>query len=30
MRGATTIAWGHRRSACAPPIAVRTPQALAS
>jgi hypothetical protein len=29
-RGSTTTALGQARRACAPPIAVRTPQALAS
>ena len=30
MRGPTTTASGHSRRAGAPPIAVRTPRALAS
>ncbi len=30
MRGETTVACGHSRRACAPPIAVRTPYAFAS
>ena len=30
MRGDTTTASGHRRRACLPPIAVRTPYAFAS
>ena len=30
MRGGTTTASGQSRRACAPPIAVRTPYALAS
>ena len=30
IRGGTTIACGHSRRACAPPMAVRTPRALAS
>jgi hypothetical protein len=30
MRGDTTIACGHSRKACAPPIAAWTPKALAS
>ena len=30
MRGGTTIASGQSRRACRPPIAVRTPHALAS
>ena len=30
MRGPTTTASGHSRRACAPPIAVRIPCALAS
>ena len=30
IRGSTTIARGHSRRACRPPIAVRTPNALAS
>jgi hypothetical protein len=30
IRGGTTTACGHKRRACAPPIAVRTPHALAS
>ena len=29
-RGGTTIAWGQRRRACRPPIAVRMPYAFAS
>ena len=29
-RAGTSIAWGHNRRACRPPIAVRTPYALAS
>ncbi len=30
MRGGTTMAWGQRRRARRPPIAVRTPYAFAS
>ena len=30
MRDGTTTASGHSRFACRPPIAVRTPRALAS